>query len=92
LSHEEREGLYMVVGRPCYTRTIRYPKSVEITELEAESIIATSGASLSDMVVISDLYRWPDVRSMTRGELQAVVAGLARAEITAADAQMSMPS
>ena len=92
LDRREREGLYMVVSRPCYTRNMGYPKAVEITELEAESIIATTGASLSDIVVISELYGWHEVRSMTRGELAAVVADLARAEIAAADAQMSMPS
>jgi hypothetical protein len=71
---------------------MRYHKAVEITKPEADSIIATADASLCDTVVISHFDRWYDVRQMTRGELDAFVADLARAEIATADAQTSLPN
>ena len=74
----------------CYTCIMRYYKAVEITKPEAHSIIATADASLCDIVVISHFDRWYDVRQMTRGELEAFVADLARAETAAADTQTSL--
>jgi hypothetical protein len=75
-------------------RPMRYHKAIEITEAEADLIIATPGISVTDIVVISQVEKWYDVRAMTRGELEAFNADLARAEIAAEDeeAQKSLPS
>ncbi len=87
-------------GRPAVSRlpqaghSMRYHKAVEITHREADSIIATGGASLTDVVVISHGDKWFDVRSMTRAECEAFFADLARAEIAAdgEEAKKSLPN
>ncbi len=79
-------------GRMCYTHSMRYHKATEITQREADSIIATGGVSLTDTVVISHGDKWFDVRSMTRAECEAFVADLARAEIIAQQEQLLLPN
>jgi len=60
---------------------MRYHKAVEITKLEADHIIATTRASLAGAVVISNGKKWFDVRGMTRAEIEAFAADLARSDI-----------
>jgi hypothetical protein len=71
---------------------MRYHKAVEVTKVEADSIIATTGASPTGIVVISHCEKWYDVRSMTRTEIEAFTADLARAEIAAEEAKMALPN
>ena len=75
-------------------RSRRYHKAVEITEAEADLIIATSKDSVTDIVVISQAEKWYDVRAMTKGELDAFSADLERAKIAAEieKAQKSLPN
>ena len=63
---------------------MRYHKASRVTKPEADSIIANGTASLSDVVVISHGKHWYDVRAMTRAELEAFVADLAREELAEA--------
>jgi len=81
-------------ARICYGHSMRYHKAVEITHREADSIIATGGASLTSVVVVSLGDKWFDVRSMTRAECEAFFADLARAEIAAdgEEAKKSRPN
>ena len=92
--HNKRTAFGYHGGRMCYGHSMRYHKAVEITQREADSIIATGGASLTDVVVISHGAKWFDVRSMTRAECEAFVADLARAEIAAdgEEAKKSLPN
>lgn len=60
---------------------MRYHKAVEITTSEADHIITTSRASLAGAVVISNGKKWFDVRDMTRVEIEAFAADLARSDI-----------
>jgi len=71
---------------------MRYHKAVEITKIEADSIIASRGSSPSGIGVISSCERWYDVRSMTLAELEAFTADLARAEIAAEAAKAALPN
>lgn len=75
-------------------RSRRYHKAIEITEAEADLIIATSKDSVTDIVVISQAEKWYDVRAMTKGELDAFSADLERAKIAAESekAQKSLPN
>ena len=75
-------------------RSKRYHKAIVITEAEADLIIATSGNSVTDVVVISQAEKWYDVRAMTQRELEAFTADLERAKIAADDeeAQKSIPN
>ena len=60
---------------------MRYHKAVAITKLEADYIIASGSASLSDIVVLSHNDDWYDVRGMTRAELTAFSEDLQRREL-----------
>jgi hypothetical protein len=60
---------------------MRYHKAVAITKLEADYIIASGSASLSDIVVLSHNDDWYDVRGMTRAELTAFSEDLQRKEL-----------
>lgn len=71
---------------------MRYHKAVEITKIEADSIIEKPGASPTGIGVISSCDRWYDVRSMSLAELEAFTADLARAEIAAEAAKMAPPN
>jgi len=71
---------------------MRYHKAVEITKIEADSIIASPGASPTGIGVISSCERWYDVRSMTHAELEAFTADLARAEIAAEGTKAALPN
>ncbi len=75
-------------------RSKRYHKAIEITEAEADLIIASSTKSITDVVVISQAEKWYDVRAMTQGELEAFTADLERAKTAAEDekAQKSLPN
>ena len=75
-------------------RSKRYHKAIEITEAEADLIIASSTKSITDVVVISQAEKWYDVRGMTQGELEAFTADLERAKTAADDeeAQKSLPN
>jgi hypothetical protein len=75
-------------------RSRRYHKAIEITEAEADVIIAMSGNSVTDVVVISQAEKWYDVREMMPGELEAFTADLERAKIAADDeeAQKALPN
>jgi hypothetical protein len=59
---------------------LRYHKAIEISRPEADFIIATAASSRSDVVVMSHLDRWYDVRSLTGREIDEFVADLMRAE------------
>ncbi len=65
---------------------MRYHKAVAITKLEADYIIASGSASLSDIVVLSHNDDWYDVRGMTRAELTAFSEDLERKELAAQQA------
>ncbi len=71
---------------------MRYHKAVKITKIEADSVRARAGASPTGIGVISSYGRWYDVRAMTMAELDAFTADLARAEIAAEAAKMSLPN
>jgi len=71
---------------------MRYHKASEITKPEADSLIAVSGACVTDIIVISHGERWFDVRAMTRPEIEAFVADLAREEIAAENAKTALPN
>ena len=75
-------------------RSKRYHQAIEITEAEADLIIASSKKSITDVVVISQAEKWYDVRGMTQGELEAFTADLERAKTAADDeeAQKSLPN
>ena len=66
---------------------MRYHKAVAITKLEADYIIASGSASLSDIVVLSHNDDWYDVRGMTRAELVAFSEDLQRKELAAQQAR-----
>ena len=76
----------------CYIYTMRYHKASEITKSEADLVVATTSISVTDTVVISHGEKWYDVRSMTWDEIEDFVADLARAEIAAEEATMSLPN
>lgn len=60
---------------------MRYHKAIEITKVEADFIIASSRASVTGVVVISHNEKWFDVRAMSRAEVEAFTADLARLEL-----------
>ncbi len=59
---------------------VRYRKAVEITKPEADFIIATGTATLSDIVVVSQVGKFYDVRALSRFELDGFLMDLARPE------------
>ena len=69
---------------------MRYHKAVEITKVEADSIIATTRASPTGVVVISHNEKWFDVRTMSVSEIEAFTADLARIDIAADEAKMAL--
>jgi hypothetical protein len=71
---------------------MRYHKAIEITKVEADSIIAKAVASPTGVVVISHREKWFDVRAMTRTEIEAFTADLARLEMTAEEAKKALPN
>ena len=70
---------------------MRYHKAVKITKPEADYIIGSGSASLSDTVVLQHLENWYDVRRMTATEIDAFVSDLARAEHAAEKADQYPP-
>lgn len=62
---------------------MRYHKAIEVTKPEADFIIATGTSTLSDVVVVSQGGKFYDVRALSRDELDAFVADLARTEYAA---------
>ncbi len=71
---------------------MRYHKASLITKPEADLLIAGNSTSEADIVVISQGERWYDVRSMTRAEIEAFAADLARAEIADETAKAALPN
>lgn len=71
---------------------MRYHKAVEVTKPEADFIIATGFSAHADVVVISRGDKFYDVRALSRTEVEAFVADLARAEHAEIEAQRSLPS
>jgi hypothetical protein len=71
---------------------MRYHKAVVITKVEADSIIATTRASSTGVVVLSHHEKWYDVRTMTRAEIEAFTADLARIDIAADAAKSALPN
>ncbi|KAB2943490.1 MAG: hypothetical protein K8F92_13935 [Hyphomicrobium sp.] len=71
---------------------MRYHKAVQITKVEADSIIATTRASPTGVVVLSHHEKWYDVRTMTRAEIEAFTADLARIDIAADAAKTALPN
>jgi hypothetical protein len=69
---------------------MRYHKAVKITKVEADSIIATTHASLTSVVAISHHEKWFDVRTMTHAEIEAFTADLARIDIAADAAKTAL--
>jgi hypothetical protein len=74
-----------------YTEGMRYHKAVKVTKPEADYIIGSGTASLTDTVVLSHMDSWYDVRAMTSAELEAFVADLARAELAEQKARAFPP-
>ncbi len=70
---------------------MRYHKAAKITKPEADYIIASGSASLTDTVVLSHLDNWYDVRAMTSAELDAFVSDLGRAELAEQRARAYLP-
>lgn len=71
---------------------MRYHKAIEITKVEADSIIAKTGASPTGVVVISHRDKWFDVRAMSLAEVEAFAADLERLEIAAEIARTALPN
>jgi hypothetical protein len=59
---------------------MRYHAAIEVTKPEADFIIATGTSALTDIVVVSQGGKFYDVRALSRYELDAFLADLARAE------------
>jgi hypothetical protein len=70
---------------------MRYHKAIEITKVEADSLIANSRTSRSGVGVVMSCDRWYDVRDLTVAELDAFAADLARAEFAADAAAAALP-
>ncbi len=71
---------------------MRYHKAIKITKVEADSIIAKTGASPTGVVVISHRDKWFDVRAMSRTEVEAFAADLERLELAAEIARTALPN
>jgi molybdopterin-guanine dinucleotide biosynthesis protein len=71
---------------------MRYHKAVAITKVEADSIIATTRASATGVVVISHHEKWFDVRAMSLAEVEAFTADLARLDFAADRAKAALPN
>lgn len=70
---------------------MRYHKSIKITKLEADFIIANETGDPSKVVIISRGSQYFDVRNMNPCEIDAFVADLIRAEHADEGAQRSLP-
>ena len=70
---------------------MRYHQAVEVTNPEADFIIANGTSTRTDVVVVSRGGRFYDVRALSRYELDAFVADLVRAENAVLEAQTALP-
>ena len=71
---------------------MRYHKAIAITKIEADSIIASTRASPTGVVVISHNEKWFDVRAMSQAEVEAFAADLERQELDAEAARHALPN
>jgi hypothetical protein len=71
---------------------MRFHKALEITKVEADSIISQTGASPTGVVVISHRDKWFDVRAMSRAEVEAFAADLERREHADEIARTALPN
>jgi hypothetical protein len=74
-----------------YKLEMRYHKAAKISKPEADYIIGSGSASLTDTVVLQHQDNWYDVRRMTAAEIDAFVSDLARAEHAAEKADEFPP-
>ncbi len=74
-----------------YRLEMRYHKAAKISKPEADYIIGSGSASLTDTVVLQHQDSWYDVRRMTAAEIDAFVSDLARAEHAAEKADEYPP-
>lgn len=70
---------------------MRYHKAIAVNQTEANFIIGSGTAALTDTVVVSRGAQYYDVRAMNQSEIDAFVADLARAEHAAAEAKAARP-
>jgi len=70
---------------------MRYHKSIKITKLEADFIIAHGTGDPSKVVIIARGSQYFDVRNMSSYEIDAFVADLVRAEHAEEGASQSLP-
>jgi hypothetical protein len=69
---------------------MRYHKAIAVNKAEANFIIGSGSAALSDTVVVSRGAQYYDVRGMTQSEIEAFVADLARAEHAETEAKAAL--
>lgn len=71
---------------------MRYHRAIAVTKPEADFIINAGSGGQTDVVVVSRGDKYFDVRALSRAEVDAFVADLARAEHAETAAQTSRPS